>query len=726
MRPVTSGGGWKAIGYTLRMANRVGWLRLWRAMRSKNSCKTCALGMGGQAGGMVNEGGHFPEVCKKSLQAMTSDMQAGITPEFWRRFGFNELRAMSPRQLEACGRLVEPVYAAPGDTQYRPISWNEAFSRLSDKLQGAGPGRSFFYASGRSSNEAGFLLQLFARLFGTNYVNNCSYYCHQASGVGLTSAVGTGTGTITLEDLDGCDLYVLIGGNPASNHPRLMRSLMQIRRRGGDVIVVNPVREVGLVNFRVPSDVRSLLFGTRIASQYIQPHIGGDIALLTGVAKLVLERGGANREFIESATEGFDDFRQQVEATAWDEIERASGVSRDEIASFADRYLAAKNVIFGWTMGITHHRHGVENVRMIANLALLRGMVGKPHAGFMPIRGHSNVQGVGSVGVTPHLKQALLERFESRLGVTVPKSPGLDTMGCMQAADRGEMRTALCLGGNLFGSNPDAAFAARAIGKLDAITYLSTTLNTTHAWGRAAETLILPVFPRDEESQPTTQESMFSFVRLSDGGPRRYAGPRSEVSVLLEIARRILGDGGRVDWQSLESHAAIRRLIADLIPSLEPLSQIDATKREFHIAGRALHTPRFPTASGKARFHAVSIPRLPTVGENQLRLMTIRSEGQFNTVVYEDEDLYRGQERRDVILMNADDIFRLGLHPDQLVTVRSDVSEMRRQIVRPIGIRPGNAAMYCPEANVLVPAEVDPLSKTPAFKSVLVRICPDR
>lgn len=743
MRRVLSGGGWKAIGYTLRMANRVGWLRLWRAMRSKNSCKTCALGMGGQAGGMVNEGGHFPEVCKKSLQAMTSDMQAGITPEFWRRFGFNELRAMSPRQLEACGRLVEPVYAGPGDSQFRPISWDEAFSRLSEKLRDAGPGRSFFYASGRSSNEAGFLLQLFARLFGTNYVNNCSYYCHQASGVGLTSAVGTGTGTITLEDLDGCDLYVLIGGNPASNHPRLMRSLMQIRRRGGDVIVVNPLREVGLVNFRVPSDVRSLLFGTPIASQYIQPHIGGDIALLTGVAKLVLERGGANREFIDTATEGFDDFRRQVEATAWDEIERASGVGRDEIASFADRYLAAKNVIFGWTMGITHHRHGVENVRMIANLALLRGMVGKPHAGFMPIRGHSNVQGVGSVGVTPHLKQALLERFESRLGVTLPKSPGLDTMGCMQAADRCEMRTALCLGGNLFGSNPDAAFAARAIGKLGCITYLSTTLNTTHAWGCAAETLILPVLPRDEEPQPTTQESMFSFVRLSDGGPRRYVGPRSEVSVLLEIARRVVGvpaSAGSsesrqepakagtpaLDLSALESHAAIRRLIADLIPNFEPLSQIDATKREFHISGRALHTPRFPTESGKARFHAVNIPRLPSLNENQLRLMTIRSEGQFNTVVYEDEDLYRGQERRDVILMHTDDIARLDLKPDQPVIVRSSVGELRRQLVRPFDIHPGNAAMYCPEANALVPAEVDPLSKTPAFKSVLVSVVAER
>jgi molybdopterin-dependent oxidoreductase alpha subunit len=722
MRPVTSGGGWKAIGYTLRLANRVGWLPLWRAMRSKNACKTCALGMGGQTGGMVNEGGHFPEVCKKSLQAMVSDMQAGITPEFWRRFGCNELRAMSPRQLEACGRLVEPVYAGPGDSHYRPISWDEAFSRLADKLKASGPEKSFFYASGRSSNEAGFLLQLFARMFGTNYVNNCSYYCHQASGVGLASAVGAGTGTITLEDLDGCDLYVLIGGNPASNHPRLLRSLMQIRRRGGHVIVVNPLRELGLVNFRVPSDVWSLLFGTKVASQYIQPQIGGDIALLTGVAKIVLERGGADRAFIDSATEEFDGFRRQVEVTEWDEIERASGVGRAAIAEFADRYLAAKNVIFGWTMGITHHLHGVENVRMIANLALLRGMVGKPHAGFMPIRGHSNVQGVGSVGVTPHLKQALLQRFESRLGVELPKSPGLDTMGCMQAADRGEMQTALCLGGNLFGSNPDAKFAARSIGRLDFITYLSTTLNTTHAWGQAKETLILPVLPRDEEPQPTTQESMFSFVRLSDGGPRRYAGPRSEVSVLLDTARRILGDSGAVDWKSLESHAAIRRLIADMIPGLESLSQIDETKREFHIPGRTLHTPRFPTESGKAKFHRVELPRLPERGPNQLRLMTIRSEGQFNTVVYEDEDLYRGQVRRDVILMHTDDISRLGLKPDQHVTVRSSVGEMRRQVVRPFDIHAGSAAMYCPEANVLVPTDVDPLSKTPAFKNVLVTI----
>lgn len=721
---VRSGGGWKAIQYTLRMANRVGWRKLWQAMRSKNACKTCALGMGGVSGGMVNEGGHFPEVCKKSFQAMVSDMQAGITPEFLARFGFRELRAMSPRQLEECGRIVQPLYAGPDDAGYRAIGWDEALTKLADRLREAGPQRSFFYASGRSSNEAGFLLQLFARLFGTNYVNNCSYYCHQASGVGLGSVVGAGTGTVTLEDLDGCDLYVLIGGNPASNHPRLLRSLMQIRRRGGEVIVVNPLREVGLVNFRVPSDWRSLLFGSRIASQYLQPHIGGDIALLTGVARLVLERGGEDRSFLDSATEGFAEFRDRVLAADWSAIEHQSGVTRAEIERFADSYLRAKRVIFGWTMGITHHRHGVENVQAIANLALVRGMVGRPAAGFMPIRGHSNVQGIGSVGVTPHLKAALLERFETQLGVTLPRSPGKDTMACMEAAADGTMHTALCLGGNLYGSNPDAAFAERALGRLGAIAYLSTTLNTTHAFGRARETLILPVLPRDEEPQPTTQESMFSLLRFSAGGPPRHPGPRSEVSLLTDLARRVLPAdvAPRVDWTALESHAAIRRLIADLIPGLEGLRDIDTTLREFHIPGRALHTPTFPTPSGRAQFRPVSLPDLPPLGDRQLRLMTIRSEGQFNTVVYEDEDLYRGQTRRDIVLLSPADIDRLGLRPDQLVRVFNATGEMRRQILRPFDIRPGNAAMYCPEANVLVPRDLDPQSKTPAFKSVVVTI----
>lgn len=722
MRQPRSGGGWQAIAYTLRVANRVGWRRLWSAMRSRNACKTCALGMGGQLGGMVNEGGFFPEVCKKSFQAMASDMQAGITPEFFARYGFNELRALTPRQLETAGRLVTPLYAGPDDTHYRVIDWDDALTRLADRLKAAGPTRSFFYASGRSSNEAGFLLQLFARLFGTNYVNNCSYYCHQASGVGLASSIGTGTGTIRLDDLEHADLYILIGGNPASNHPRLMRSLMLLRRRGGKVIVVNPAREPGLVNFRVPSDVRSLLFGSEIASLYLQPHIGGDIAFLTGLAKEILARGAQDDEFLNSATTGFEAFVGSIESVEWDEIERASGLTRDEIRRAADLYAGAKHVVFGWTMGITHHLHGTDNVRMIANVALLRGMVGRPQAGLMPIRGHSNVQGMGSIGVTPALKQAILERYEQRLGVRPPTSPGLDTMACMNAADRGGMDVAVCLGGNLYGSNPDAAFAQRATAKIGCIAYLTTTLNTTHAWGRGRETLVLPVLPRDEEPQPTTQESMFSYVRLSDGGPRRYDGPRSEVSVLTALGRAVLGQSGPVDWRALESHDAVRKLIADLIPGYEPIRDIGSTKREFHIAGRQLAQPRFATGTGKATFHVVPIPQRPALSENQFQLMTIRSEGQFNTVVYEDYDLYRGQDRRDVILMNTDDICRLGLAPDQPVRVASTTGELRYQRVRPFDVRPGNAMMYCPEANVLIPRDVDPESKTPAFKRIVVSV----
>lgn len=725
MKQLKSGGGWKAIGYTFRLANRVGWWKLWSAMRSRNTCKTCALGMGGQLGGMVNEGGYFPEVCKKSFQAMVSDMQAGITPEFFAQYGFNELKALSPREMEECGRLVQPIYAGPEDKGYRVISWEEALGKLAEKLKAAGPERSFFYASGRSSNEAGFLLQLFARLFGTNYVNNCSYYCHQASGVGLGSSIGVGTGTIRLDDLDKTDLYILIGANPASNHPRLMRTLMQIRRRGGKVIVINPTKELGLVNFRVPSDVRSLLFGTEIASEYVQPHISGDIALMTGIAKVVVSRDAHDKDFIAEATEGFEEFLSEVEQANWDDIERDSGVSRADIERIAEMYIQSKHAVIAWAMGITHHKHGCDNVRMIANLALLRGMVGRPNAGLMPIRGHSNVQGMGSVGVTPTLKKAMLERFEQQLGVSPPTSSGLDTMACMEAADRSEMDVAMCLGGNLYGSNPDATYAQQALSKIGFVTYLTTTLNTGHAWGRGKETLVLPVLPRDEEPESTTQESMFSYVRLSDGGRARYAGPRSEVSILATLGQAVLGETSPVNWDELQSHEAVRKLIGDLIPGLEQISKIGSTKKEFHIPGRHVDQRKFATPNGKARFHAVKQVHQPELAENQFRMMTIRSEGQFNTVVYEDYDLYRGQDRRDIVLLNPSDMEKLGLKTDQQVKIHSVAGEMRYQKVRPFNVRSGNALMYCPEANILIPRDLDPESKTPAFKNILITIEPE-
>ena len=725
MPRVNTGGGWPAVRYALRIARRAGGLgKFYRALAGRNACKTCALGMGGQRGGMVDEAGRFPEVCKKSMQAMAADMQAPIEPAFFARHGFDELRAMTPRELEHSGRLADPLYAGRNDTHYRPIAWDEAIERCVSYLKDARPRENFFYASGRSSNEAAFLLQLFARLYGTNNVNNCSYYCHQASGVGLSSALGTGTATIVLDDLRHCDLVFLIGGNPASNHPRLMKLLMELRRRGGQVVVINPMVETGLVNFSVPSNGRSLLFGSEIASEYVQPHIGGDIALLTGIAKRIEETGAARDDFIAAHTEGYGDFIDACRSTSWDEIVERSGVDRETIDRVAGLYARSSAAVFAWTMGITHHLHGCDNVRAIANLALMRGMAGRPHAGLLPIRGHSNVQGVGSVGVTPALQRTVFERLQNHFGAVLPDDPGMDTLACISAMRDGRVRNAWCLGGNLFGANPDAGRMATAFARLESIVYFSTTLNTGHAWGRAAETLILPCRVRDEESQPTTQESMFSYVRLSDGGPARLDGPRGEVEIIARIARGVLGDDGPVDWRSLEVHRNIRRAIAAIIPGYEAIGRIDETRQEFQIGGRTFHAPRFNTSNGKARFHVTPIP-MNERPDGALRLMTVRSEGQFNTVVYEEEDLYRGQERRDVILMNAGDIDRLGLTADRAVTVRSVAGRMSGILVRPFAVRAGNAAMYFPEANVLVPRDADPESRTPAFKAVWVTVAAD-
>jgi len=691
-------------------------------MRSKNACKTCALGMGGQRGGMVNERGSFPEVCKKSLQAMAADLQGAIRPEFWRTYSIAQLRAFSPRALEACGRLVQPVLYERGQDYFQPLPWDEALRRIVGRLQQRAPKETFWYFSGRSSNEAGFLLQLFARLYGTNNVNNCSYYCHQASGVGLASSVGSGTATVVLDDLEHSDLVFVIGGNPSSNHPRLMSTLMHLRRRGGEVIVINPVVETGLVNFRVPSDVRSLVFGTKIASLYVQPHIGGDLALLTGIAKRIDEMGAQDETFLRDACAGYDAWLEHLRGTNWSEIHAKSGVAQREIDAIAERYAAASKVVFTWTMGITHHAHGVHNVQAIANLALMRGMVGRPHAGLLPIRGHSNVQGIGSMGVTPKLKDAIFERLQGHFGVQLPATPGLDTLACIEAAHAGGLKMGVCLGGNLYGSNPDAAYAAEALSRLDTLVYLNTTLNTGHAHGLAAETLILPVLARDEEPQPTTQESMFNFVRLSDGGPRRLAGPRSEVEVIADLADRVLGEAGAIDWRSMRDTGRIRQAIAQVIPGFEKLAHIDQTKEEFQIDGRTFHQPRFPTPTGRAALHVHALPELAGGGD-ELRLMTVRSEGQFNTVVYEEEDLYRNQKRRDVILLHPEDISQLGLQDGQPVVVRSATGHLPRIMVRAFeAIKPGNALMYYPEANVLVSRQADALSKTPAFKSVLVTL----
>ncbi|PCJ81125.1 MAG: histidine kinase [Flavobacteriales bacterium] len=715
--------GLSSIKYTIQAANQVGYGKLYKALKSKNTCKTCAYGMGGQKGGMRNEAGEHLQFCKKSVQAQLSDIQPEIPLSLFKENSIEELKKLSGRELEQLGRFNYPLYKKEGDKHYSPINWDEALSKIINKLKETDPNRTFFYSSGRSSNEAAFILQLFVRLYGTNNINNCSYYCHQASGVGLNATIGSGTATIELSDLKNSDLIFVIGANPSSNHPRFVTELMHCRRRKGEVIVINPAKEQGLVKFTVPSDVKSMLSGgSEIASEYIQPNIGGDIALLKGISK-ALSKDAINHEFIANHTSGFDEYWKDIQKTSWEEITENSGVSKEQIERVAAIYAKAQNVVFAWAMGITHHKYGVENVESIVNLALLRGMVGQKNAGLLPLRGHSNVQGIGSMGVAPALKEKVFQNIENHLGVKMPVTSGWDTMSCMEAATEGKVDAAFLLGGNLYGSNPDSNFSKKALDNIPFKIFVNTTMNKGHLHGVEGETIILPCAARDEEKQSTTQESMFNFVRMSDGGIVRLNNVRSEVDIICDMAVAILGETP-LRFSEFKNHQNIRKAIAATIPGFEKMDEMDETKEEFQINRRTYHQPEFATPDKKAKFTVVIIPE-NTTQNGQFKMMSVRSEGQFNTIVYEEKDEWRGQTERWVVLMNPKDISRLGLQQNDKVTLKSKSGKMKGVKAREFDITIGNVLGYFPENNVLVSTEIDSRSRTPGFKSTIIEIIPE-
>ncbi len=670
---------------------------------------------------MRNELGEFPQVCKKGLQAQLTDIQNEIPLSFFAEHTISQLKGVAPMELESAGRLNHPMYKAKGASHYSPISWDDAIQKIADKIKQTRPERSFYYSSGRSSNEAAFVLQLFARLVGCNNVNNCAYYCHQASGVGMKRVIGSGVATIRLDDLKNCDLIFVIGANPSSNHPRYMTELMECRRRGGNVIVINPAKEPGLVRFAIPSRIKSMISGgSPIASLYIQPNIGGDIALLKGIAKSVMDKNGEVSRFISEHTNNYDQFQQDILSATWKEIVDGCGVDKAEIEKIADMYIASDNTVFCWSMGITQHKHGVDNVEAISNLALLRGMVGKRNSGLLPLRGHSNVQGFATVGFTPALKGGAQKALEEMFGERLPSDPGQDTMASMEASAKGDIDFAFILGGNLYASNPDPRFTKAALDKVGFKVFLNTTLNQSHLFGVEGEAVILPVCARDEERQPTTQESMFSYVRLSDGGISRLDNARPETDIICDIAARTL-EKYKTNFNELKNHRNIRKSIAQVFPALDNLATIDETKTEFHIPGRTFHQPPFATEDGKANFAVVPIPSLKG-GEGAYRLTTIRSEGQFNSIVYEQSDTFRGQTERWIVMMNKEDITNLGLDENDLVTLKNETGRMDNVKVREFPIATGNLMAYYPEANCLVSTDVDSRSKTPSFKSTTVRI----
>lgn len=715
-----AGGGLKKVLYTLRTAQQAGLRATSKALTSKNTCKTCGLGMGGQLGGMTNELGEFPSVCNKSVQAQSTDLQPPIPDEIFSHC-LDDLKELDERELAKLGRLSKPLFKAAGENRYQVVDWPFALAQVEKQLRKALPEQTFFYASGRSSNEAGFILQLLARLYGTNNVNNCSYYCHQATTEGLHTTVGVGTATIELADLQHSDIIFLLGANPASNHPRFIYQLEACRARGGEVIVINPAKEPGLVRFAMPKSARSLISGgTPIATEYLQPNIGSDIALLQGIAKAVVACGGAAEDFLQNHTENAADFLAHLATQSWADIVSRCGVAQQDIERVAQKYCLAEHAVFAWGMGLTHHLHGVANVEEVANLALLRGMVGKRHAGLLPLRGHSNVQGIGTIGVKPVLADDVFAALENQLKVKLPHKPGMDTMACLQAAAEGDIQAAVLMGGNLFSASPDRVWTEQALARIVHKTFLTTTLNRSHIYGSDnCESIVLPVLARDEEKQATTQESMFNYVRLSDGGIDRITGPRSETDILATIGHQLIEEA-TFDFRRFNSHETIRQTIAATIPGMQQLADIDVAKQEFHIRGRLLDKPTFARPGSRARFAITPLPA--SEKQRKFRLATVRSEGQFNTLIYENEDSYRGSKSRWCIFMSRLDMQTLGIQHGDSVDLTSDVGSMFAVQVVPFDLPPGNTLAYFPEANVLVKRDIDPRSQTPAFKNVAIDI----
>ena len=707
--------------------------KLWKTLLHKSACLSCSWGTGGQKGGFTNEVGEKIQRCMKSVEAIAAEIQPPIPANVFSQHTINELKQLTSLEADRLGRLSFPMILRAGKTHYERISWEEIY-QIALSAFSKPPERVASYSSGRSSNEAAFLLQLMMRSLGSNNLADCSDLCHSASTTALKQMFGTRTSVVDLENLKQADCVVLAGSNCAYNHPRLMNELIKLRDRGGQVIVINPIEEIGLVKFGSPAfPIKSLLTGSDIYSLYLQPIPGSDTALFIGIQKSLIEQGMVNQEYLQAYTEGWEAVLEQAQSTEWETITKICGVSQSEIAAAATIIGISKRVVFGWAMGITQHINGVDNVYSIANTALITGNVGFEGTGVMPIRGHSNVQGFGSMGVTINLRQEIQATLEKLLERSLSRVKGYDTRALITAADDEKVDALICLGGNLYAANPDSTQAKRALGKIETIIYLATKPNLGHFHGLAKQnTIVIPVLNRFENPHKTTVESGNNFVRLNDEGETHIKNGEliSEVEFLTELAHRLHGEYP-VKWRKLQDTKYVRQLIAKTIPGFEKMANIDETKEEFTISGRIFTEPKFPTPSTKAAMLIAPLPKLILPDQKDfgipesikgviVSLITSRSYSQHNTVVYKIGDQYRGMPHRNCILMNRGDAESVDFTEHQRVTVQGDAGKLENVEVIYGAVRQGAALMFYPEVNAIFKAQIDERSGTPGFKRVPV------
>jgi molybdopterin-dependent oxidoreductase alpha subunit len=683
------------------------------------------------------------EFCENGARAVAHEADVRVADAaFFARHSIASLRQQTDHQLEHHGRLTEPLVKRPGGTHYERIDWDDAFALVGNTLRSlSSPDRAAFYTSGRTSNEAAFLYQLFARSYGTNNLPDCSNMCHESSGKGLGNTLGVGKGTVQLTDFERADCILVIGQNPGTNHPRMLSTLAAARRRGCAIVVVNPIRERALESFAHPQKGLGMVgVGSDIASHWAQVRINGDVAFLKGVMKVVLEedrrQGGGviDRAFVAEHTTGFDDVIANLDATGWDDIVAGAGVGRDVIEEIGRVYARSERSIACWAMGITQHENGVDNVREIVNLLLLKGNVGRPGAGACPVRGHSNVQGDRTMGIIETPSEPFLQALDSAVGIKSPRHHGVDVVHAIEGFERGELDVFFGLGGNFVAAAPDTPRVDAALQKAKLTVSVATKLNRTHlACGETS--LVLPCLGRTERDVQAGGRAQYVTVENSMGVVHRTEGRqapassllRSEVAIVAGVAKASLGATNPVDWDALvDDYDRIRDLIARVVPGFTDFNARVRHQDGFTLPNSARERA-WTTATAKANFTVVPLPRW-SLEPGQLLLMTIRSHDQFNTTVYEENDRYRGiKGRRDVLFMNIDDARERGLHDGDRVDITSWFGGAARH-ARDFGIVAydlprGCVAGYFPELNVLVPLESRAReSHTPTSKAVVVTV----
>ena len=692
---------------------------------------------------------HRNEYCENGAKHINDEATTRrITADFFREHSVRDLAARSDMWLNQQGRLTEPMIKQPGSEHYEPIGWNDALGVLAQELKTLdSPDEAVFYTSGRAGNEAAFVLQLFARAFGTNNLPDCSNMCHESSGFALSETLGTGKGTVSLDDLHHADLIFLVGQNPGSNHPRQLSALEEAKRNGGRIVAVNPLPEAGLRRFKNPQKPSGIVGrGTQIADRFLHIKPGGDLALFQALNRLLLEAEDArpgtvlDHDFIDAHTTGFEEFAQHARTVDWDDVRTATGLTREEIEKVRDEVLTSERVIVCWAMGITQHKHGVPTVREIVNFLMLRGNLGRAGTGACPVRGHSNVQGDRTMGIWEQMPDTFLDALQKEFGFDPPRPHGLDTVDSIKAMREGRVKVFLALAGNFVRAAPDSEVTEEAMRSCRLTAHISTKLNRSHTvCGDTA--LILPTLGRTERDvqangeQCVTVENSMSEVHTSRGR-LEPASPLllSEVAILCRLARRTLDGKADIPWDEFEGdYDTIRDRISRIVPGFH-----DFNARVTRPGGFQLPNPVnegvFKNKAGKALFTCNEhvVPRAP---EGHLLLQTLRSHDQWNTVPYTDNDRYRGiHGSRHVVLVNPADLTELGLaqgdHVD-LVSVWSDGTERRAENfqVVPYPAAKGSAAAYYPETNVLVPLDsVADISNQPTSKGLIVRLepTPDR